>query len=476
MPITSKIHPDEFSRGYRGRIRIPNITFPSTKSFMAALREELHPPGTPQDDCPDAATLALAAGMSLMQFVRSHTLIPLFRMAPPKDEGVIHGDPSRLDIIKYYGTLTWDRINPRFCLDCIKEDLDFWRYTYWRRSHQFPGICWCSKHGTQLAISSLGNKAFDETPSLEMEAHFEFSPQEFKQISDNPVIQRYADILFSFLDSERPIASIHAMHRISEQIKKQSIRTAKAGKRPKFTDRILEQCPMPWVRALYPSIDKRLASESFNPIDCLPSTPVANHTYALALAVLFDSSDEAVNYWSSKAENFPKNRKSHRKYGWDFWNSKEMYDLYVSHFGNIITMSEELGIDSDIVRQCLMAAGLPALGRLGKSCTGLAIVDFQGGMSLKAACEANGATQEVVEKLLRTGICKISNAIKENIQPKIRKNTKSSKTKASSAYEKTPMKPGHGRTESTNSHQIRLNPSRTESKLPPSHPLGVTHH
>lgn len=476
MLITSKVHPDEFSRGYRGRIRIPNIIFPSTKSFMAALREELHPPGTPQDDFPDAATLALAAGMDLKQFVRSHTLIPLFRMAPPKDEGVIHGDPSRLDIIKYYGTLTWDRINPRFCLDCIKEDLDFWRYTYWRRSHQLPGVCFCSKHRTQLAICSLGNMSFDEMPSINMDTYFEFTDQEFKVISENPAIKRYADILLAFLDYKQPISSFHAMHRISVQIKKQSIRTAKAGKRPTFTDRILEQCPMPWVRALYPSIDKRLAGESFNPIDCLPSTPAANHTYALALAVLFDSSDEAVNYWSSKTENFPKNCKSHRKYGWDFWNSKEMYDLYVSHFGNILTMSEVLGIDIDIIRENLVDAGLPALGRLGKSCTGRAIVDYHGGMSLKAACEANGASQDVVDKLIRTGIGKVANAIKENIQPKIRKNAKSSKAKASSAYEKRPMKTGQGRTESTVNHQNLFNPCRTESKLPPSHPLGITHH
>ena len=423
MMITSQIHPDEFSRGYRGRLRITNL-FPSTKIFMAALREELHPPGTPLVECPEAAILALAAGIPLQQFVRSHSLLPLFRMAPPKHEGISHGDPSRMDIIERYGIRLWDLIDARFCKDCIKEDLDFWGYAYWRRLHQLPGVCWCSKHGTQLAICSLGNLAFDGMPSLDMDAQFEFADQEFEQISANPAIQRYADILFSFLDSEKPIASVHAMYLMSEQIKFHSIRTSKSGKRPTFTDRILDQIPKPWVQVLYPSIANRIAGHAFNPIDCLPSTIVTNHTYALALAVLFESSDEAINYWFRKSDSFPNNRKSHRKYGWDFWNNKEMYDLYVSHFGNIITMSEELGIYPDIVRESLMAVGLPALGRLGKSCTGLAIVDFQEGMSLRAACEANGASQEVVEKLLRTGICKISNTIKENIQPKIRKSAK----------------------------------------------------
>lgn len=474
MLITSQIHPDEISHGYRGRLRIPNL-YLSTKSFMAALREELLPPGTSTDKCPDAATLALAAGMDLQQFVRSNTLIPLFRMAPPKDEGVFHGDPSRPDIIKYFGIKMWDCVNPRLCLDCVKEDLDFWGYTYWRRSHQLPGVCFCSKHRTQLAICSLGNMAFDEMPSINMDTYFEFTDQEFKVISENPAIKRYADILLAFLDYKQPISSFHAIHRISEQIKKQSIRTAKATKRPTFTDRILEQCPMPWVRALYPSIDKRLAGESFYPIDCLPSTPVANHTYALALAVMFDSSDEAVSYWYSKSDNFPESRKSHRKFGWNFWNSKEMYELYVGHFGNIMTMSEELGIKPDIVRKNLMAAGLPALGRLGKA-SAQAIIDYEGGMPLKAACEANGASQDVVDRLLIPCISKISNAIKENIQPKSGKNAKSSKGTGTSVYEKTPMKTGQGRTESTVNHQNLFNPCRTESKLPPSHPLGITHH
>lgn len=42
---------------------------------------------------------------------------------------------------------------------------------------------------------------------------------------------------------------------------------------------------------------------------------------------------------NNKPDIFPEARMSHREYGWDFWNNKKMYDLYVSHFGNINSLS-----------------------------------------------------------------------------------------------------------------------------------------
>ena len=66
---------------------------------MGDLRKTVHPLGTPSEKCPAAATLALAAGIPLEQFVRKHSLLPFHRTVALKDADVDHGDPSRLELV-----------------------------------------------------------------------------------------------------------------------------------------------------------------------------------------------------------------------------------------------------------------------------------------------------------------------------------------------------------------------------------------
>lgn len=415
--MTSNILEDEFSRGYRGRLRVLN-QYPSVLKFMAALREAKHSLRTQLSECSAAATLALAAEIPLKEFVRKHSLLPFHRTVSLKDYDVDHGDPSRLCLIEHFGTRVWRQSMAMFCPECVAGDMESSRFAYWRRFHQLPGIPWCIKHGCQLANSSIGKKAFDDVPFPELPAHYGFSEQEFIDVSLNPVIQRYADIANAFLNSERPTPLIHATFLIAEQAKKQQLRVGARGQKPTLTDRVLEQVSLYWLRTLYPDIENRSSGEFFNPIDNITTGLVADQGYALALAVLFDSTTEALNYWYADNDRLPRARKVQRSFGKEYWNSSAMLKLYVEHRGNHTSIGKALAIDPSYVRNELTAAGLPALGLVDISNIAQAILAFQIGMSIEAACETTGASQTEVEKLIRGGISKFSTAIKEMSQRK----------------------------------------------------------
>ncbi len=383
---------------------------------MAALREAMHPTRIPLSECPAAATLALAAEIPLKEFARKHSLLPFHRTVSPKDYDVDHGDPTGLYLIEHFGMRVWRQSMAMFCPECVAGDMESSKFAYWRRSHQLPGIPWCTEHGCQLANSTIGKKAFDDVPFPDLPAHYGYSEQEFIDVSLNPVIQRYADIANAFLNSERPTPLIHATFRIAEQAKKLQIRVGARGQKPTLTEKVLEQVPRNWIKTLYPDIENRVPGQFFNPIDNITTGLVADQGYALALAVLFDSSTEALNYWYADNDGLPLERKVQRSFGRDYWNSNTMFKLYVEHKGNHTSIGQALSIDPSYVRTELTAAGLPALGLVDISATAQAILAYQAGMPLEAACDSSGASRSEVEKLIRGGISKFSTALKKMSQ------------------------------------------------------------
>ena len=169
--IIPKPQPDEIVFGYRGRIKVLNL-YKKNAELMADLRNKLGDPELVSAKS-TARTLALASGVPIDQFVRLHSLLPLFRALPWDDIHVLHGDPSRPDLIDAFGSKPWAKTGVRFCAECIREDMDYWGFAYWRRIHQLPGIHACYKHGLQLASCTLGKIAFDDMPRMDSSIYYQ---------------------------------------------------------------------------------------------------------------------------------------------------------------------------------------------------------------------------------------------------------------------------------------------------------------
>ena len=155
-----------------------------------------------------------------------------------------------------------------------------------------------------------------------MAFHYKFSEQEFKEISVNPIIKRYADILNTFLHSDRPMLFISAQHRFEKLIRKHEFCGSRCwAEREKFLSNwVLERIPSSWVLAQYPAINYRLDRWSFNAIDNVSSGTTNNQVYALVLAALFDSSDEAINYWYSRIRVLTPHLNAKRHDGWEYYS------------------------------------------------------------------------------------------------------------------------------------------------------------
>ncbi len=86
----------------------------------------------------------------------------------------------------------------------------------------------------------------------------------------------------------------------AKQLNSHQLRSGKKGVQATLTDHVLRHVPIEWLRSQYRLIDTRLPGEFFHPIDNISEKGVTASSCALALAVLFDSADEALNFWFSR--------------------------------------------------------------------------------------------------------------------------------------------------------------------------------
>jgi len=239
------------------------------------------------------------------------------------------------------------------------------------------------------------------------------------EIVSAPVIRRYAEILQVFLRAEHPVALLHANYRIRQLAKQRQFRIATEGKKPTLTDIIETVLPGAWLRTEYPEMSSRKAGEYCASIDIITVKRTPVPVYALALAALFESADEALKYWFDQTAESPSERKTYRRFGWNFWHSERVFELYVAHRGNHAKIGEILEIDPNNTRLGLSSAGLPALGLVDMNAAGKALRDFDQGTPLDRACERNGAARNEVEKLLRVGCSRLLTALERIEQPEM---------------------------------------------------------
>ena len=415
--ITAQALPDEFICGYRGRLALLN-QYANEMQFMADFRRHLYLEAGPEN--PTAVVLARAAGTGLPQFIANHSFLHLHRAVTPHDPLVIHGDATRLDIIEYFGARLF-RQEARFCPACAQQDIADRGFAYWRRSHQLPGVTWCLTHGVELRQGEGGRHGFRKMPGTTSGAVPQFSDHELAETRNAPVILRYLDILNAFMSATAPISLLHASSRIRQLAKERQFRIAIDGKKPTLSDLAQAVLPEAWLLAEYPTIAARNKGEFFGSLDniTMGRTPVS--TYALALAVIFESSSEAISYWYDDTSSLPSQRKQYRTFGWDFWNSERIFKLYVAHDGNHGKIADALNIDPTTTRLGLVSAGLPALGQIDLVSIGNAFIAFDAGMSFEQACKSNGVDREDVEKLQRIMCSRMTEAFAEIFSPKSRR-------------------------------------------------------
>jgi hypothetical protein len=104
--------------------------------------------------------------MNPEEIIFKHTLFPYFAAFIPEDrvkkiiQKMINGDGSTIhtQIGINASSIIIDR-TLKHCGECIREDFNLFRETYWHRIHQLPGVFVCPKH--QIPLVKIRKKLYD---------------------------------------------------------------------------------------------------------------------------------------------------------------------------------------------------------------------------------------------------------------------------------------------------------------------------
>ena len=293
--------PDEHSKGYQGRIRRLNGDIP-----LVTLRKHLvNSLNTRVEDLEKyniVEALALASQVGLERFVRNHTLMPFLRIVHSDSAASTHGTASSYRQLTQAGLVVSDR-RAKFCLDCINEDRLSTGVAYWRRSHQLPGIVFCSKH------ESILFEVDGDAPALGLPIEFQKIAEPIAEdvalaVKQNAVIQRYVHICNAFLKSEAPIHRVSAAMRITKQVGKCAPLLQQAEDRGgSLNELAVSMLGGPWLTKFFPSVIDHKGKQSTR-IDSVTKKLSGGHAvwYALALSMCWNSPEAAYAEFSRPSD------------------------------------------------------------------------------------------------------------------------------------------------------------------------------
>lgn len=345
VALNLHIHPDEFLPGFATRI----ARVGSYRSIDRALRA-LRPPGSaPSKAARKEAPLRILSDVAMRsaeQMVTEHTLIPF-------DHGLRafaqEAKRSAGWAFAYKHALQLPSRGPRLCLQCVEEDSRDWGFSYWRRSHQAYGQCWCTKHHQPLMAASascwnlLPQEVFHQTTIV---------PQ--PDTDQEPLARRIADISLGLLEHRSLVSIAEAKNRLRYW-------RGTTICHPTFGTAIIPitAAENAWLNQLWPNVVR--ADGTFRAIE-ESRFPVSSAIVTLSLARVHADTDDALMSWLTTAE-IQRKTPSQERFGSAFWESHLVLQTYLRSLGRFEHIATRLNLSFPITRRHLTDAGYVALGK-----------------------------------------------------------------------------------------------------------------
>lgn len=401
-------HPDETAAAYLGRLQ----NFNGVSSWKALHARQRHRPENrvrqeAQSTYSVIDFLADSAEMATDAFCCAHTLIPFSRSVASRHADRPHGENTNGRLHLKHG-LSTPRSEQVFCEVCRRKQNQDHGYSWWQRELQLPGIYRCPTHNAILM------KTVEETD-------FSFSPDRYAATavpvilsppSDNPIIDRYASLARLMLQTTYPMSTQEAAFKLGQRAKTCGLRVGNKGRRASLEDLARETLPSAWVNQFMPRLLKedRVYQGPLQYATINMPNPI---TATLALALMFESVEEAWLYWQTPLSVPMPGRRQNRRYPPDFWSSERMLTLYTKHNGSAIEVAKALGIEYGHVRMCLANAGLPSLSRIHIERNGPALLNFLQGNGFDQSIAAYQADKEKLLDLLRVAAAPLMRALEK---------------------------------------------------------------
>ena len=235
----------------------------------------------------------------IQSYLLLHTLLPITNLIIKEDEL----DPEMTwsnYIVSAHG-LSKNHRGGYFCDQCIREDIDFWGYSYWRRSHQILGVHCCEKHNLHPLRHALSIATFDYSPD------FWSSDKKVKasiyagQFRESNSIQKYGAACQSLLDNHVAWDIKHIKMQLQERLKLPEFENLfnKMHRTP-LSKILLERYPSQFLNEMIPSFISNCDDYKYPLIDFFTSKKFNSDTpYLLIFLLLFlyDSIETPISQW-----------------------------------------------------------------------------------------------------------------------------------------------------------------------------------
>lgn len=280
---------DELDVGLVGRIAAINGCSDRSR-VLAGLRSALDLP-SPTRLLP---ALAACVGLTPREFAFHHTLLPVLRAFSSHV-----GTAREAEILNRHVSLmnfrSLPNVEARACRACSAEDGAAGIAGYWRRIHHLPGVDWCPRHGTPL--HRFRPTAFSVRPVDAIGRVEAIHDEQVQGVAPDDVLKRYTEFLMGWLRRDSALSSAALKAVVREGCRRHGLRCTQMGRRPTISDMAKEQLPGTWLKQHWPEVFAKASAGAF--LYRIDGTSKDRHvaypgaTCALALAILFDSVDEA---------------------------------------------------------------------------------------------------------------------------------------------------------------------------------------
>lgn len=353
-----ELMPDEFMMGYLGRIGAAN-GFNNEAETRSAIAEWYRQATGSSTVATLIEQVAYASQIVTQHIARHHTLIPVFRAVATHLNQHPHGDSGDFGLLSANGPRLL-RDDLQICPDCIKEDIDYLGFTYWRRSHQLPGIDWCLKHATPMC--NVDKKSHFEQPIMVLENQSGIAMTIDEGTETNPIVRKYAELLQVVLDFSSPIAPQAITPLLAKKAGQKGLRTAPLGKKPLFSDMALDLLPRTWVKKHFPTLLQKKANDFSYEYDGVCKSGGKAHSsisYILATAILCETVQDGQELLWDAVHSAP--AESQTKSAAKPISQRKLKSAYISSNGHIKHMANMMQCKYRSLLVSTKVNGLPAL-------------------------------------------------------------------------------------------------------------------
>jgi len=405
--------PDEPAIAHAGRVAF--FKGVSDKRAMDCWLAKAAAKAGVDERAPRLRQLAAVSGMSSTDYARQHSLLGVMRVAAKPEFMAAHGAEEGDGFSRRLGMLT-QKSHAYLCQTCAKEDVEHWRFSWFRRIHQVQGVDWCPSHHLPL-LKVTAKDPWSHLPQHWIEdGEIEDShrPDAFEE---GGFEARYIEIACELLEKSGPCRADALATALKSRARELKIRTSVAGVKGNLSDRVQEMAPDAWIGGAWPQLQSKAKGRFLEGLDSLlarQTGQVKGLAYVTAMTVMWDSSlmvHNLLRHLDSLQSSSPRMPQETRRINLpaSYWQG-EFWSVYLKNQGRVGAIATELGLDRSYVGEKLRQLGLPSLYGVSTASRWRALLRFQQGESMLIACQRENAKLEEVEALVRLSCARVASA------------------------------------------------------------------